>query len=213
MPAPPHTATSPQETDALDVWTVPANERITTPATLITFARTIASVALSGVAIHQHSLKLLVIALVVFWVGDSLDGQVARRGHCESRIGATLDILSDRFCAAAFYLGLAWIHPQYAAAVLVYLAEYMVIDCFSSLAFLAWPIRSSNYFWVIDRQIWRLNWSHPGKAVNSGLFAILLLVTHNAWLGLGVACCLFAFKSWTFVKLLRLGLPVPTRDS
>ena len=47
----------------------------------------------------------------------------------------------------------------------------MVIDGFLSLAFLAWPITSPNYFYVVDRRLWLLNWSHPGKAVNSGLFA------------------------------------------
>jgi CDP-diacylglycerol--glycerol-3-phosphate 3-phosphatidyltransferase len=195
----------------LDVWTDPDRERLLTPATIITFIRTIASMALCGVGIHRESLTLLVIGLVVFWVGDSLDGQVARRAHCETRIGAVVDIFCDRLCAAGFYFGLAWLHHEFAAPVIVYLAEYMVIDCFLSITFLAWPIRSPNYFHVIDRRIWLLNWSHPGKAVNSGLFAILLLVTHLAWLGLGIAVALLVFKSVSLAKVLRLGLPVPER--
>ena len=39
---------------------------------------------------------------------------------------------------------------------------------FLSLAFMAWPIRSPNYFYVVDRRIWLWNWSRPGKAANSG---------------------------------------------
>ena len=78
-----------------------------------------------------------------------------------------LDILSDRFCAAAFYFGLAWLQPEHVLPVLVYLAEFMVVDCFLSLAFLAWPIRSPNYFYVVDRTIWLWNWSKPAKAANS----------------------------------------------
>ena len=127
------------------------------------------------------------MALVVYWAGDSLDGFVARIRGCETRMGAVLDILSDRFCAAAFYIGLVWLHHEYAVPVFIYLAEFMVVDCFLSLAFLAWPVRSPNYFYVIDRPIWLWNWSKPGKAVNSSLFAVLLLVTQMPWLGAVVA--------------------------
>lgn len=204
----------------LDVWADPATERVFTPATITTFLRTIASVTISGFAIHQHSLGLLFVGLVTFWVGDSLDGQIARRMHHETRIGAVLDILSDRFCAAAFYLGLAWLHHEFTIPVLIYLAEYMVIDSYLSLAFLHWRIRSSNYFWVIDRKVWLLNWSHPGKAVNSGLFALFLLVTHLGWLGHGmqvagpwiggvIAASLLVFKCWGLTVLFKIGLPIP----
>jgi CDP-diacylglycerol--glycerol-3-phosphate 3-phosphatidyltransferase len=206
--------------DTLDVWADPATERFATPATIITFIRTIASVTLTGFAIHEHSLKLLVIGLVVYWAGDSLDGQVARRAHHETRIGAVLDIMSDRFCAAAFYLGLAWLHPEFTIPVLIYLAEFMVIDCFLSIAFLHWKIRSPNYFYVIDRTIYRLNWSHPGTAVHSALFAVLLLVCHAGWLGewavgagpwIGgvIASCLLVFKCWSLARLFAIGLPIP----
>src|SRR3954452_8221251 len=186
----------------LDVWADPARERVGTPATIITGIRTVAAVALAGVAADHRSLTLLVVALVVYWAGDSLDGQVARRMHCETRMGAVLDILSDRLCASAFYVGLMWLRPEFAPAILIYLAEFMVLDCFLSLAFLAWPIRSPNYFYVIDRRLWLFNWSHPGKAVNSAAFALLLLVTGWVAVGVVVALCLMTLK---VVSLLRLG--------
>ena len=78
-----------------------------------------------------------------------------------------------------------------------------------SIAFLAWPIRSPNYFHVVDRTIWLWNWSPPAKAVNSALFAVLLLVTGWMWLGLAIATALLALKCWSVVRLLRIGLPVP----
>ena len=148
---------------------------------MVTGVRTVVAVVLAGFAAHQESLTLLVACLVVYWVGDMLDGFVARLRGCETRIGASLDILCDRFCAAAFYIGLMWLEPEFAPAVLIYLAEFMVVDCFLSLAFLAWPMRSPNYFFVVDRPLWLWNWSKPGKAVNSSLFAVLLLVT--GWVG------------------------------
>ena len=186
----------------------PARERIGTPATIVTFVRTGAAVALAAVAASQGSKTLLVVALLVHWVGDSLDGQVARMFDCETRTGAVLDILSDRLCAAAFYIGLAWLEPNLAPAIFVYLAEFMVVDGFLSICFLAWPITSPNYFYVVDRRLWLLNWSHPGKAVNSGLFAILLLVTGWMWVGLAIAVVLLVHKCVSLVRLMRLGMPL-----
>ncbi|MGA8208816.1 MAG: CDP-alcohol phosphatidyltransferase family protein [Nocardioidaceae bacterium] len=194
-----------------DVWADPAAERLGTSATVITFVRTVASVALAALAAQQQSLTLLVAALVVYWAGDSLDGYVARLRGCETRTGAVLDILCDRFCAASFYLGLVWLQPEFALPVFIYLAEFMVVDCFLSMAFLAWPVRSPNYFYVIDRPLWLWNWSKPGKAVNSSLFAVLLLVTGWVWLGTAVATALLVMKCLSLVRLARIGLPVPAR--
>jgi CDP-diacylglycerol---glycerol-3-phosphate 3-phosphatidyltransferase len=195
----------------LDVWTDPAAERVGTSATVVTLIRTVAAAVLAGLAVHEESLTLLVAALVVYWVGDSVDGWVARIRGCETRIGAVLDILCDRFCAAAFYFGLIWLHHEFVIPVFIYLAEFMVIDCFLSLAFLAWPIRSPNYFYVVDRPLWLWNWSKPGKAVNSSLFAVLLLVTGWVWLGVAIATALLVMKSASLVRLGRIGLPVPPR--
>ena len=203
----------------LDVWATPESERFLTPATIITFIRTIATVVIIGVALHEGlpdnddfwspALKLMTVALVVYWLGDMLDGQVARRFHHETRIGAVLDIMSDRMCAAAFYFGLAWLHPEFTVPVLLYLAEFMVIDCFLSIAFLAWKVRSPNYFYVIDPTIYRLNWSHPAKAVNSALFAVLMLITQDPWLAGVIAGGLLVFKIAMLVRLARIGLPIP----
>jgi CDP-diacylglycerol--glycerol-3-phosphate 3-phosphatidyltransferase len=197
--------------ESLDVWTHPEQERIGTSATVITFVRTVASVVLAGLAARDQSITLLVVALVVYWAGDSLDGFVARIRGCETRMGAVLDILCDRFCAASFYLGLVWLHPDYAVPVFIYLGEFMVVDCFLSLAFLAWPVRSPNYFYVIDRPLWLWNWSKPGKAVNSSLFAVLLLVTGWVWPAAAIATALLVMKSLSLVRLGCIGLPVPTR--
>lgn len=184
-------------------------ERLLTGATVITAVRTVASVVLAATAAHQQSLTLLVVALGVYWVGDMLDGFYARVRDCETRIGAVLDIMCDRFNAAAFYIGLAWLQPDLSPAVFVYLAEFMVVDCFLSIAFLAWPIRSPNYFFVVDRTLWLWNWSKPAKAVNSALFAVLLLVTGWMWVGLAIASALLVLKCVSLRRLAQIGLPVP----
>ncbi|GIM66826.1 hypothetical protein Pve01_88490 [Planomonospora venezuelensis] len=184
-------------------------ERLLTGATVITAVRTVASVVLAAMAAHQQSLTMLVVALGVYWVGDMLDGFYARVRDCETRIGAVLDVICDRFNAAAFYIGLAWLQPDLSPAIFVYLAEFMVVDFFLSIAFLAWPIRSPNYFFVVDRPIWLWNWSKPAKAVNSALFAVLLLVTGWMWVGLAIASALLVLKCVSLRRLVQIGLPVP----
>ena len=185
------------------------DERLLTGATVITAVRTVASAVLAVLAARHDSLELLVVALVVYWVGDMLDGFYARVRDCETRIGAVLDIMCDRFNAAAFYIGLAWLQPDLSPAIFVYLAEFMVVDCFLSIAFLAWPVRSPNYFFVVDRPIWLWNWSKPAKAVHSALFAVLLLVTGWMCVGLVIASALLVLKCVSLHRLVRIGLPVP----
>jgi len=197
--------------DGLDVWSDPSRERLGTSANVVTLVRTVGSVVLAAFAVRQESLALLVAGLVVYWVGDSLDGIVARIRGCETRIGAVLDILCDRFCAACFYLGLVWLHHEYALPVFVYLSEFMVVDCFLSLAFLAWPVRSPNYFYVVDRPLWLWNWSKPGKTVNSSLFAVFLLVTGWVWPAVAIAVALLVLKTVSLARLARIGLPIPAR--
>jgi len=184
-------------------------ERLATYPTLITLIRTVASVSLALTGAHQHSLTLLIWALGVFWVGDSADGLLARVTNTETRTGATLDIMSDRLCAAMFYIGFAWYDPSMVVPVGIYLAEYMVIDMFLSLAFLAWPMRSPNYFYLVDRRLWRWNWSHPGKALNSGLFAILMIWTRDPVIASVIAASLLGLKLMSLRWLLQLGLPMP----
>lgn len=193
------------------VYADPDAERLLTGATVITAVRTVASLALSVAAVLDESRSLLVAGLAVYWAGDMLDGAWARLRDCETRTGAVVDLLSDRLNCAAFYVGLAWLEPELALPVAVYLLEFMVVDAYLSLAFLAWPLRSPNYFYVVDHRIWRWNWSKPAKAANSALFAVLLLVTGWWELGLAIALALLGLKCVSLRWLLQLGLPVPQR--
>lgn len=188
----------------------PGAERVFTVPTLITFVRTAATLVLALWGAYEGSLTLLVWALAVYWVGDVADGTVARLMDQETRTGAMLDICSDRLSAACFYLGFAWYDPSMAVPVGIYLAEFMVIDMFLSTAFLAWPIVSPNYFDLVDRRIWLWNWSKPGKATNSALFAVLMVWTREPWLAGAIATALLAMKSVSLVWLMRLGVPVPS---
>lgn len=190
----------------------PAAERLWTPATVITFVRTIASLCVAALAIVRRDEHLLWAALGVYWVGDILDGAVARRLRCETRIGAVLDILCDRVNCAPIYLGLAWLHHDFVVPIFVYLFQFMTIDAFLSLAFLAWWVRSPNYFFEVDRPTFVWNWSKPAKAVNSSAMVILMAVTGSMWVGLVIAVALVVLKVVSLRRLLDIGLPIPGRS-
>jgi len=196
-----------------DIYADASAERLLTGATVITFIRTVASLALCLVAAVEEDRTLLIVGLVVYWVGDMADGGYARFFDCETRIGGVIDIMCDRINCAAFYIGLAWLEPEMVLPVSVYLFNFMVIDMFLSMAFLAWPIRSPNYFYVVDRRIYTWNWSKPAKAVNSSLFAVLLLVTGWWQVGLVIALALVVLKCVSLRWLFQLGIPVPERTA
>jgi CDP-diacylglycerol--glycerol-3-phosphate 3-phosphatidyltransferase len=187
----------------------PGKETVLTLPTLITFGRTVATLVLALMGAHQNSLALLLWALGVYWAGDMADGAVARLTDMETRTGATLDIMCDRISAAVFYVGFAWYDPSMVVPVGIYLAEFMVIDMYLSLAFLAWPVSSPNYFYLINRRIWLWNWSKPGKALNSALFAVFMVWTRDAWVAGVIACGLLGIKLMSLRWLMQLGLPVP----
>jgi CDP-diacylglycerol--glycerol-3-phosphate 3-phosphatidyltransferase len=173
----------------------------------VTVVRTGTSVILSGFGIVGSSLTLLLAGLAVYWVGDIADGGLARVMQRETRIGATLDIVSDRACAMVFYLGLVSIRPEVVAPVTVYLFSFAVVDLILSLGFWRWPLSSPNYFYLADRRIWAWNWSKPAKAANSAAFALALVWLPLPWLNLTVALLLLTVKIISLVRLA--GLPTP----
>lgn len=187
----------------------PGHERLLTGATVITFVRTVVSAAVMLLAAHDQNMAMLLVGLGLYWAGDILDGFVARSTDTETRWGAILDIVSDRFCAATYYIGFVWLVPHMWWPVGIFLFEFMVVDAVLSLAFLAWPLTSPNYFYLVDRRIWTWNWSKPGKAVNSAAVAILLELTRSVWVGAAIAIALLALKIVSFVWLAKLGLPMP----
>ena len=127
-----------------------------------------------------------------------------------SQVHLSLDIMCDRISAGVFYVGFAWYDPSMIVPVGIYLAEFMVIDLYLSLAFTAWPVSSPNYFHLIDRRIFAWNWSKAGKALNSGLFALLMIWTREPWLVGIIAGVLLGLKLMSLTWLLKRGLPVPS---
>lgn len=135
---------------------------------LITVVRTVGALALGIHALTvDDRLWWTVAGYATYYIGDSLDGLVARLTDTETRLGAVHDIISDRLCTAVLAANLILMEPHLWPAVLVFLVNFMVLDSVLSLSFLLWDIVSPNYFFVVDRQVFAWNWSHPAKAINN----------------------------------------------
>jgi len=170
---------------------------------MVTVARTLASVVIAAVALAEGDSALLAVSYSVYWTGDMLDGWLARRLHMETRLGAVLDIISDRACMSILCVGLVSQYPGFGIVLIPFFLSFMVVDAVLSLAFLCWPLLSPNYFGVVDRSVYRLNWSPVAKSLNTA-GVILLAVAGALWASLGLVILLGAIKIWSAMKVQRL---------
>ncbi len=101
------------------------------------FAQFLAGVCYALAPWNRKALLLVLVCLALNWLGDSLDGTLARvRGRQRPRYGFYVDHIIDTFAAFSLMAGLAlsgYIHPAVAAGMLiaflmlsieVYLASY-----------------------------------------------------------------------------------------
>ena len=176
---------------------------VRTVANLVTAVRTVVAVALGIAAVSAGDLTLVAVGYAVYWVGDVLDGWSARRLGQETRLGAVLDIVSDRACTAVLCTGLVMQLPGVAPLALVFLLSFMVLDTLLSMSFLCWPLTGPNDFHRVDHEVWLLNWSPAAKAANTaGVVAAVALGAYTA--GLAVALVVVAVKVWSAARVLRL---------
>jgi CDP-diacylglycerol---glycerol-3-phosphate 3-phosphatidyltransferase len=187
-----------------------ANERLITLPTIITGVRTLLTVIFVGIFIMTHTSNWLFAGLASYWIGDILDGFIARRIGAETRTGGVLDILCDRLCVALVYGSYMAFNPQFVAPVMIYLSNFLVIDNYLSLIFVHWPLLSPNYFYLVDKRLYDLNWSPLGKVANSSLVFVVMVVTQSVWLVMAVALVGVGIKLYSLARLrTKLVIPEP----
>jgi CDP-diacylglycerol--glycerol-3-phosphate 3-phosphatidyltransferase len=178
-------------------------ERVVSVPNVITVTRTCLSMGLSVYAGYTASVPLLVAAYLVYWLGDFADGWSARRLDQETRLGAVFDIVCDRACAAVAAAAFLRIDPDSTPAIGIYLFQFCVVDTMLSLSFLAFDIKSPNYYYLVDRVIYRLNWTHPAKALNTSAVVVLCLA-NQVWAAAFMAFAVLAVKAWSLARLAAL---------
>jgi CDP-diacylglycerol---glycerol-3-phosphate 3-phosphatidyltransferase len=185
------------------------SENVLTVANGVTMARTAGCLAAVTLSIASGQPWLLFAGLAIHCAGDMADGILARSRNEETRAGAVLDIVSDRLCIAVYYLSYGHLEHDMLVPIALFLFQFMVLDAHLSLAFLNWPLRSLNYYFLVDRALYTWNWSTPGKALNSGALVVLMLATGSPAACTGLVIAVIAVKVGSLVRLHRAGVPSP----
>ena len=184
-------------------------ENILTFANGVTMARTAGCLTAVTMSISTGEPWLLFAGLAIHCVGDMADGIVARRRDEETRAGAVLDIVCDRLCIAVYYLSYGHLQHDMLVPIALFLFQFMVLDAHLSLAFLNWPLRSLNYFYLVDRALYSWNWSTPGKALNSGALVLIMLTTRSPAACTALVLVIIAVKVVSLTRLHRMRVPAP----
>jgi CDP-diacylglycerol--glycerol-3-phosphate 3-phosphatidyltransferase len=178
-------------------------------ANALTVVRTLASLALVVTAAVQHSWPWLVAAYLTYWIGDSADGNLARWRGQETRFGAVFDVVCDRInCVSCALVLLMFIDAPWPVAV--FLFQFVVVDLPLTLLPMRWPVLSPNYFHLIDRLAYTLNWHVVAKVTNTTLLVTLLVFVPDQRMALGAASIVLGIKVYSLARVLRLGTPKDT---
>ncbi len=174
---------------------------------VVTAVRTVATVVVWAVAVTTGSNVWLLAALLCYWVGDIADGLLARVTHRETRTGAVLDVLADRLSVCLVVVSYTSTHPSVAVPAAVYLGQFVVLDAYLTLAFARWSLLSPNYFGLVDATVYRLNWSPPAKATNTGAVVLVWLLTGSTLAATVLATVVLGVKSYSALGIARLPVP------
>jgi phosphatidylglycerophosphate synthase len=175
----------------------------------VTVIRTLASLILVATAAAHHSWPLLLAAYLTYWVGDSADGNLARWQGQETRFGAVFDVVCDRInCVSCALVLLAFVDAPWPVAV--FLFQFVVVDLPLTLLPMRWPVLSPNYFHLIDRQAYTLNWHVVAKVTNTTLLVLLLVFVPDHRIALAAAGIVLCIKVYSLVRVVRLRVPTHT---
>ena len=167
-----------------------APESTLTIPNLITLLRLGLSLSFFILAIHRMDPTYNFIGLGIHWLGDFLDGFYARTFKQETILGAEIDIIADRVEILFFYVIFLVFNPHLFLPVVIYIIDFAFIDFYLSYQFVKFDIISPNYFYKVDRTVFRLNFSMVGKFCNSTIITLLLIFLPQFFLIAALLACL-----------------------
>jgi CDP-diacylglycerol--glycerol-3-phosphate 3-phosphatidyltransferase len=171
--------------------------------------RSVLSIALLFLAASLHSLPLCITGWAVYWVGDVLDGLVARILRLETRLGAVLDSTADRACMLALLVAVGVCVGLEPIGPAIFGTLFCLVDWPLSLMFLRFRLLGPNYFSLVSRPLYWLNWHPVAKALSGGALPLLMLRRETALL-VSFDVCYAALKAFSLLHATRLpAAPAP----
>ena len=172
--------------------------------TWITLARVVISTPIYLLALRDGSLTLAFIGLGVSWAGDIADGLVARIIHQETRTGAVWDRLADTLSCLLFYAVIVSLKHHLMVPIALYMIEFATIDTYLSLSFLEWPIISANYFYLVDRRVFLLNWTPLAKSLHSTSLLVIVFAVPSVVFATAFVLAVTALKVYSIIRVQGL---------
>jgi len=156
-------------------------ESLVSGANLITILRLLLSLLFFCLAaIYRRDLDNF-LGLGLHWLGDWLDGFWAKTFNQRTILGAELDIIADRVESLFFFINFIFFHPGLALPVALYMINFAFVDFYLSYQFIKFNIISVDFFYLVDRKVFKLNFSQPGKFANSTVIPLLLILLPDWW--------------------------------
>jgi CDP-diacylglycerol--glycerol-3-phosphate 3-phosphatidyltransferase len=182
-------------------------ESIYSEPNILTLVRLTGSLVFFTLAAVQNNPTANFIGLGIHWAGDVLDGKLARWSKQETILGAEIDLIADRIETLFFYVNFLRFEPTLFLPVTVYLLDFAFVDFYLGYQFLKYDIISPDYFYKVDRTVYRLNFSTLGKLCNSTVVTLtLIFLPRLQLLALVFACGLIAVKIYS-IRLLIMKAP------
>ena len=144
---------------------------------IVTIIRLLLSICIMGYWFYDKDIKILYLWLFIHRFGDVLDGFLARNFWWETILGAEIDIIADRISTLFFYISLLYFYKNIILRLIIfiYILNFWFIDFYLSYQFMKFPIISVNYFYKIDKTVYKLNFSKIWKFLNSGVVSLWII--------------------------------------
>ncbi len=175
---------------------------LASPANIVTLSRILILIILAfAIQINNYWVRLACFILIpVIFYMDSLDGFLARRLHCASKLGSVLDVAGDRIVENVLWVMLAYLHVIPVWIPVIVLVRGFMTDGFRSMAL-------ANGFTTFSMMKSRLGWWLVASPLSRTSYAVLKAVLFT--IGIGIWGFKFGDIAWlvmTFNVLLYLTL-------
>jgi len=152
---------------------------LVSPANIVTFSRIIIIILLAfAIQINNFWVRLacFIMIPVIFYM-DCLDGILARRFHCASKLGSVLDVAGDRIVENVLWVLLAYLRIIPVWIPVIVLVRGFITDGFRSVAL-------ANGFTTFSMMKSRLGWWFVASPLSRTSYAILKAVLFTIGIGL-----------------------------